>query len=140
MTDLLFIGWKRLRSFSRTRQLALLLGFALAVGVPSWWFGGGVALKTGGISGGSGAVGCYTSGTIGELVADPVAGTAIIERSGRRIAVTWPRGWTGRRSGWEVEVVNASNAVVLRTGTRVSLMGGYYSDGSFLTCGGQTLP
>ena len=58
MIDLLFIGWKRLRSFSKTRQLALVLGFALAVGVPSWWFGGGVALKTGGISGGSGAVGC----------------------------------------------------------------------------------
>jgi hypothetical protein len=139
MTDLLFIGWKRLRSFSKTRQLALVLGFALAVGVPSLWFEG-VALKTGGISGGSGAVGCYTSGTIGELVADPVAGTAIIERSGRRIAVTWPKGWTGRRSGWEVEVVDASNAAVLRTGTRVSLMGGYHSDGTFLTCGGQTLP
>jgi hypothetical protein len=82
MTDLLFIGWKRLRSFSTTRQLALALGFALAVGVPSLWFGGGVTLKTGGISSASGAVGCYTSGTTGELVADPVAGTAIIERSG----------------------------------------------------------
>jgi hypothetical protein len=138
MTDLLFIGWKRLRSFSKTRQLALVIAFAVAVGIPTW-FVGGVAIKTGGISGGSGAVGCYTSGTTGELVADPVAGTAIIERSGRRIAVTWPNGWTGRRSGWEVEVVDTSNAVVLRTGTRVSLMGGYTSDGSFLTCGGQTL-
>lgn len=140
MTDLLFIGWKRLRSFSKTRQLALALGFAVAVGVSSWWFGPDVALRTGGLSSTTGAVGCYTSGTIGELVADPVAGTAIIERSGRRIPVTWPKGWTGRRSGWEVEVVDASDAVVLRTGTRVSLMGGYHTDGSFLTCGGQTLP
>jgi hypothetical protein len=98
-----------------------------------------VTIKTGSLSPDSdpNLVGCYTSGTTGNLVTDPDAGTAIIEDNGeRRIAVTWPIGWTGRRSWFGVEVLNKKGEVVTRTGTHVSLMGGYwYVDDSFLTCG-----
>jgi hypothetical protein len=112
--------------------LAVFLAFGL--------FTTSVAIKTGTIAGGSsGMVGCYTSGTSGDLVTDLVSGVAIIERTGRRIAVTWPPGWTGRRSGTEVEIVDSHGDVHMRTGTHVYLMGGYwYVDGSFLTCGGRT--
>jgi hypothetical protein len=120
-----------------------MLGFALAalaVGVASGRFGASVAIQTGSVSTDPRA-GCYTSGTSGDLVTDPVAGVAIIERTGRRVALTWPPGWTARSSGSEVEILDRSGAVHLRTGTRVYLMGGYwYVDDSFLTCGGHTLP
>ncbi len=103
----------------------LLLTFAVAA------CGTSVGIKTGSLDGG-----CYMSGVTGELVADPAAGTAITDgMSGQRVAVTWPVGWTGRQAGSEVEVLNQSGEVEARTGTRVSLMGGYWTDGSFLTCG-----
>jgi hypothetical protein len=116
------------------RRLRLGLGavtLVLAIaGIAAFMlFGRDVPIKTGGLNG------CYTSGTGGELVTDPDTGTAIIEGSGRRIAVTWPLGWTGRSSGSEVEILDISGKVVARTGTQVSLMGGYWYDGSFLTCG-----
>lgn len=37
----------------------------------------------------------------------------------RTLAVTWPEGYTGRWAGSEVEVLNASGEVVVRTGERV---------------------
>jgi hypothetical protein len=116
------------------RRLRLGLGavtLVLAIaGIAAFMlFGRDVPIKTGSLNG------CYTSGTGGELVTDPDTGTAIIEGSGRRIAVTWPLGWTGRSSGSEVEILDGSGKVVARTGTQVSLMGGYWNDGSFLTCG-----
>ena len=107
---------------------------ALAIVLAGWSFVS-VPIQTGGLSGG----GCYTSGTSGDLVTDPVSGVAIIEPGGRRIAVTWPPGWTGRRSGFEVEIVTPAGDVHMRTGTHVQLMGGYwYVNDSFLTCGGRT--
>ena len=107
------------------RYSLLVLTFALAA------CGSTVAIKTGSLDGG-----CYMSGVTGELAADPAAGTAITDgMSGQRVAVTWPVGWTGRQVGSEVEVLNQSGEVKARTGSRVSLMGGYWTDGSFLTCG-----
>ncbi len=96
-----------------------------------------VTLKTGALypDAQPGTVGCYTSGTSGELVTDPSAGTAIIESDGRRVPVTWPIGWTGRRSLGAMDIVDQGGNVVARTGTHVNLMGGYWLDGSFLTCG-----
>jgi hypothetical protein len=89
--------------------------------------------------------GCYTSGDIGELVVDPVAGTAILEDNGDRYPVIWQVGYTGRQIGSMVEVLDSSGAVVARTGTRVNLEGGYTDAFSatrgFLSCGNlQTLP
>ena len=124
------------------RPLALKAGLVLAVLAVFLAFGlfsTSVAIKTGTVDGGSsGAVGCYTSGTSGELVTDLVSGVAIVERTGRRIAVTWPPGWTGRRSGTEIEILDSGGKVQMRTGTQVYLEGGYsHLDGSFLTCGGR---
>ena len=106
-------------------------------------FGQGTPVKvlTGTVDNRPGNLGCYLSADTGELVTDPISGVALIEQSGRRVAVTWPPGWTGRQSGSEVEVLTPSGGVHMRTGTRVHLLGGFtWVDGSFLTCGGETLP
>jgi hypothetical protein len=128
-------------SIGRTRQSALVAGFALtalAIHLAGGLFSTSVAIQTGSVSADPRA-GCYTSGTSGDLVTDPVSGVAIIERGGRRIAVTWPIGWTGRTSGSEVEILTSRGDVHMRTGTHVYLMGGYwYLNDSFLTCGGRT--
>jgi hypothetical protein len=124
----------RFRSLDRTGQRAVMAGLAFAALaiLLGGWMTTGVALQTGSIGG------CYTSGMSGDLVTDDVAGVAIIEPSGRRIAVTWPTGWTGRTSGTEVEILDSNGDVYMRTGTRVYLMGGYwYVNDSFLTCGGR---
>ena len=95
-------------------------------------------LKTGSLypDASPGIVGCYTSGVSGELVDDPGAGTAIISSfSGQRALVTWPIGWTGRRSLFGVLVIDSRGQVVARTGMYVNLSGGYWRDHSFLTCG-----
>jgi hypothetical protein len=132
-----------LRSIGRTRQMALVAGLAMAafaVFLAGGLFSTSVTIQTGSISSDpSGPVGCYTSGTSGDLVTDAVSGVAIIEKGGRRVAVTWPPGWTGRTSGSEVEILDSRGGVHMRTGTHVYLMGGYwYVNGSFLTCGGRT--
>jgi hypothetical protein len=83
-----------------------------------------------------GMVGCYTSGTDGVLTADATYGTAIVENEAP-IPVMWPHGFTGRRSGYQVEVVDSSGHVVARTGTRVQIGGGYTGENprAFLACG-----
>ena len=111
----------------------LALATVLAVhGVPT-------PLKTGTLHAGepAGMFACYTSGTSGELVSELGSGTAIVEsQGGRRVVVTWPPGWTARSSIFGVEVLDTQGKVNARTGTHVSLMGGYwYVDDSFLTCG-----
>ena len=101
--------------------------------------GGGypVAIKT--ASAGENA--CFTSGTTGDLVTDPAAGTAITDPGGRRVPVTWPAGWTGRSSGSEVEILDRAGKVAYRTGTHVDLMGGYrVEDGSFQACRLELVP
>ncbi len=81
-------------------------------------------------------------GVAGDLVTDPSAGTAIIwDMSGRREVVTWPNRWTARSSGSEVEVLNERGQVAYRTGTRVSLMGGFSPvDDSFVVCSLELIP
>jgi hypothetical protein len=74
--------------------------------------------------------GCFLSFIEGELVTDPETGTAIIGRNGGdadgRYPVMWPGGWIGRQTWFSnVEVLNPRGEVVVRTGTRVHLMGGF---------------
>jgi hypothetical protein len=112
----------------------LALAAILSFGPP----GHNVTLKTGSLYPDEppGMVGCYTSGTSGQLVVDDVAGTAIIEtQSAHRYAVTWPIGYTGRSSMGRVEVIDTRGQVVTRTGDWVNMSGGYWTDGSFLACG-----
>jgi len=118
------------------RRLVVLVGIAvllvavlLVLRVP----GGSVAIRTG-------PVGCYLSSIEGELVADPVAGVAIIEPSGRRRPVIWSRAWTGRQSGSEVEVLNSRGKVEYRTGSYVHLSGAPDPDSDgWLACGLESI-
>jgi len=92
---------------------------------------------------------CYLSGITGELEADLVFGTAVVEtvqlqggsQEQASWPVKWPLGYSGRQSGSAVEVLDGSGHVVARTGTRVELAGGYES-GDWAACarGIQTLP
>jgi hypothetical protein len=72
------------------------------------------------------------SGITGELVADTTYGTAILETHQTKVGpetiawpVKWPSGYTGRRGGSQVEVLDGTGHVVARTGTRVQISGGY---------------
>jgi len=89
-----------------------------------------------GAADGPGIVRCYTSGTVGDLVVDPAAGVAIVEKTGARYMVMWPSGYMGQRAGSEIEVLNREGKVIARTGTHVSIDGGY-SQGGWVTCGAQ---
>jgi len=90
---------------------------------------------------GAGLGGCYLSGVEGDLVTDPTAGTAIVDgMGGHRTAVAWPTGWTGRSSGSEVEVLDRHSKVFARTGTRVSLSGGFNPAGDFEVCNLELVP
>lgn len=107
---------------------ALRVSLALALAIAATGCGlGSVTLLTAE----PGLAGCYTSGVGGDLVADGTYGTAILEtfktETGSRavsLPVKWPYGYTGRRSGWEIEVLNASGDVVARTGTQLYIPGG----------------
>ena len=85
---------------------------------------------------GPGESACFLSFIEGELVTDPAHGTSIVEAAGHRWPVLWPDGYTGRRSGLEVEVLDASGRVVARTGARYHIGGGYYGEAprAWLAC------
>jgi hypothetical protein len=125
-----------------SRRQVTLLGPAVLVAIALFAFVLGhdrVDLAHGTVSGGSddpGIVRCYTSGTVGDLVTDPAAGVAIVEKTGARYMVMWPSGYMGQRAGSEVEVLNREGRVIARTGTHVSIDGGY-SQGGWVTCGAQ---
>lgn len=79
---------------------------------------------------------CYVGPLGGLLVADPRTGTAIGSQP-----LVWRTGYTGRRVGSEVEVIDEHGEVVATTGQQVLLMGGgKMSDGlpGFLVCGVST--
>lgn len=87
-------------------------------------------------------VGCYLMGTTGELLPDASAGTAIVwDLDHKAHPISWPPGFTGRSAGDQVEVLNETGSVAVRTGTRVSLMGGF-EGATFIACGQdiETLP
>jgi hypothetical protein len=80
---------------------------------------------------------CYLAEGGGRLVVDPSYGTAIIPPDGstgtlsdRRI-VAWRPGYTARRSGPEVEVLDPQGRVVATTGRSYLLRGGYADPGNF---------
>jgi len=79
-------------------------------------------------------VGCPANVVTGALVVDVKAGTAIVD-NGIRKPIRWPPGYSGRHSGGEVEILDASGTVVGRTGTVVRLGGGEI-EGVWLACSG----
>jgi hypothetical protein len=78
--------------------------------------------------------GCVSNPYPRELVADATYGTAVIATGGgdaTPIPVVWRSGFTGRRSGSEVQVVDPQGNVVAVTGHVYLFSGGYVvSNGS----------
>ena len=73
----------------------------------------------------NGAPGCYTTAARGgQLIVDQTHGTAIHDGSDAPVPVMWPLGFTGRRVGSEVEVVDPDGKVVATTGRTYNFRGG----------------
>lgn len=81
-------------------------------------------------------LGCFVANTTGLLVPDATAGTAIVQEDMAKITapVLWPMGYTARRSGDQVEVLDRAGHVVARTGQRYELLGGYNSANQWIAC------
>lgn len=105
---------------SRLVGVPLLNGVPLLTGVPPMVGGGG----------------CFTNSAMGLLVVDAAAGTAIIDEDVRAsvpMRVMWRPGFSARRVGSEVEVLDQGGSVVATTGRRYRIDGGYV-DGAFWAC------
>ena len=73
---------------------------------------------------------CHTFATTGTLVPDGEAGTAIVEDgTTRTLPVRWPEGFSGRRVGTVIEVLDDAGNVIAKTGERYEFVGGYGEDG-----------
>ena len=121
------------------RRVRLLLTLSIALAVAGC-AGSPVTLLTGPnpFADASGIGGCYTNFAVGTLVVDATYGTAITDESiGGTGPVLWPTGYTGRRSGSEVEVVDREGHVVARTGSRYQIEGAFTGDNprAWLACG-----
>jgi hypothetical protein len=102
-----------------TRVAGAALGLALVVlGCGSV---GGRPLVTS-----AGGVGCFTARTDGLLLADREYGTVL--EGGTPVA--WPKGFTARWAGSEVEVYDADGHLVAFTGQHYSLDGGFAGAGT----------
>jgi len=111
----------------RARRPARPLALMLLILVVATACGGSVSLLTGRGSLGpvaDGDVSCYTDFAVGQLVVDAAYGAAIVE-NGRPTPVMWPPGYTARRAGSEVEVLDPHGSVVARTGSRYQIEGGH---------------
>ena len=116
-----------------TRRLAPTFALALLV------LGCGLfpSLQVQLINGPPHATGCFAADVAGRLVVDPTYGTAIVDDGhesmiGARdvpMTVAWPPGFTGRRSGSEVEVLDPQGIVVATTGRSYRFLGGYVAAG-----------
>jgi hypothetical protein len=62
---------------------------------------------------------CILMYEVADVIADPTTGTPVLRGGG--YDVRWPKGFTAWRAGSEVEVLDASGAVVLTTGARYSI-------------------
>jgi hypothetical protein len=133
------------RGWSLKRALAVLL-FALgasacgslAQGSPS---SEPVQLLTGDAGGATqwhenGVRSCFLLNIRGELVVDARYGTAIVSSQAgvTPMPVMWPLGFTGRRVGSEVEVLDPTGTSVATTGRTYRLDGGFWGEG-FSACG-----
>ncbi len=59
---------------------------------------------------------CYLAGTAAELILDPSVGLAWRFGPDDIRPVIWPRGYTARRVGSEIQVVNRDGLVIARSG------------------------
>jgi hypothetical protein len=87
----------------------------------------------------TGSAACY-DGWSGDLAFDAVTNSVSFDIGVGPEPIQWPLGYTGRRSGQEVEILNRAGKVLYRTGTRVSLLGDGYTDEVFRVCGMELIP
>jgi hypothetical protein len=76
--------------------------------------------------------GCFTDSASGPLIVDPKYGTAIVDNDVHAVSpvtVAWRPGYTARRIGSEVEVLDPQGNTVASTGRSYWLAGGYVSAG-----------
>ena len=85
---------------------------------------------------------CYLDMRTGTLEVDPKYGTALAVPEGNpdsgpfivRLGIMWPHGFTARRAGLEVEVVNLQGKVVALTGRRYTIYGQAAPIGMWSAC------
>lgn len=107
----------------------LVTTIAVVLGLVGCGSSGG-SLLTGDPLGGN----CYMATASGRLVVDRSYGTAIIGDGGTVDGLTivaWRPGYTARRSGSEVEVLDPQGRVVATTGRSYLIPGGYVDPGEF---------
>ena len=113
------------------RRVATTLGLALCVLGCAWLpRGEPVHLLTGDVRGMAERGECFLNNVVGRLVVDANYGTAIeIDRQPAQVdlapvPVMWRPGFTGRRAGSEVEVLDREGNVVATTGRTYRIAGG----------------
>lgn len=77
---------------------------------------------------------CFLAGFSGTLEDDPTAGLVFDTQYGDRIPVLWQPGWTARKSGSVIEVIDSWGTVFARTGGSFSPNGGVDSHGNWDMC------
>ena len=118
-----------------TKQLAAALALALCLVGCGSLVPKGEAVQL--ITGPPNHNGCFAADVAGLLVVDPTYGTAIVgnnlpsmvQLSDVPVTVAWRPGFTARRSGSEVEVLDPQGNVVATTGRSYRFMGGYVRAG-----------
>jgi hypothetical protein len=113
--------------------LVVLLSGCGSVGASAPLASDSVALLTGvdpvhGNSASDGS-GCYLDWTLGLLSVDPTYGTKVKDEGGdppgQVAVVMWKPGYTARRVGSEISVVDPNGTVVATTGHRYKIAGGF---------------
>ena len=82
---------------------------------------------------------CHAGFTDGTLVAQAIGVGMLRDEDGRIVDIYWPDGFTGRRAGTEIDILDGSGRVVARTGQRYKLLGGG-DGGVVLVCAEGILP
>jgi hypothetical protein len=78
---------------------------------------------------------CFLSGWESELILDPRSGLAWSAGPDDIRPVIWPRGFTARRIGSEVEVLDRDGEVVATTGRKVEVTYTKMESGLVFACG-----
>ena len=117
------VTWRRVAEVSRERRslaLTILLALTLLSASCSLGSDAPVAIQT---SPNAGTV-CLLMGVEGLLVSDPTWGLALVANPAgraRRYGVIWPHGYSARRDGWTITLLDAGGTVVAREGDTVVL-------------------
>lgn len=81
---------------------------------------------------------CPASLLVGTLVAHDTWGIAVETDTDSEVQMAWwPHGWSARRDGDGLELLDEDGQVVAREGDQVEIGGGERPDGSWWACGGD---